>query len=165
LTAVKWAAEPAAVGQKVTAMAYGARPTEPDSMGFAKGIVSGVNLKAKLHPLLPPMTSLIAYQAPASQGSSGTPVVNEKGEAVAVNMLVGDAASTSNEGFVYALSARYVRDLLAQLRPGKTTAYVGWKSQHRCHHAMKKIAATSGGRVGSGSTDIAGDSGATHKHD
>jgi S1-C subfamily serine protease len=165
LTAVKWAKAPARVGEKVTTMAYGSRPRSPESMAFSQGEISGINLTAKLNALLPPASSLIAYQAAAPEGASGAPLIDGKGEAAGVNVLVGDQSGRASDDYLYALSSAYVRRRLAQLRPGGNGAYVGWKSEHRCHDAMAKLAATMGGRRAAMPEDSRGMSMEDHGHE
>lgn len=50
----------------------------------------------------------LMYSIPALQGSSGSPVVNRKGELVAVNY----AGITGTQGFNYGIRVRYLRELI-----------------------------------------------------
>ena len=80
----------------------------------------------------------------AAKGKGVSDPKDLEGKTVAVNTLTSSRSGTATEGFVYALSAEHVRRRLAELRPGASSAYVGWKDEHRCHGAMQQLASEYG---------------------
>lgn len=59
----------------------------------------------------------IGYDAPTLGGSSGSPVVNNHGELVAIN----NSGISTSQGFNYGVRTKYLRELLDELNKGKTT--------------------------------------------
>lgn len=57
---------------------------------------------------------VVGYDAPTLGGSSGSPVVNNKGELVAINN-----SGLQQQGFNYGVRTKYLKELLDQLKDGK----------------------------------------------
>lgn len=128
-------------GDQVIAVGYLRPPGSPAPELIATdGNVSAVDVQDTVHPLLPPLPSLILHQAPLRSAMSGGALVNEKGELVGVPTLVdtGQGGPTTQAPFK-AVTSNHVEELLGELRPGKGAVFDGWKDQHVCHGAMARL--------------------------
>ncbi|HYF25851.1 MAG TPA: serine protease [Baekduia sp.] len=134
-------------GDPITTLAFQLQAAEGDApaMTNVRGSVAAVGVRETFAPL-PPMRPLIAHQSPLTPAASGSPLLNARGEIVGVNTLVKHPRESGLEGVEYALTSRYIRTRLSQLRPGKGGALGGWQSDHdRCHHRLGQLAA--GGHI------------------
>jgi S1-C subfamily serine protease len=126
-------------GDQVTAMGY-LQPPGQKKASFIKtdGTVSSTDVSSELHPDLPALPSVTLHQAPLQLAMSGGPLVNDRGEMVGLDSLVRDG-SVPDSGPWPAVTGNWLKEWLAQLRPGKGSTYVGWKSEHRCHGALAEL--------------------------
>jgi S1-C subfamily serine protease len=138
-------------GDHVTALAYTLQSSSDASpqLVTTTGTVAAVDIKAKLHPMLPTMAPLIAHQVPLNEHGSGSPLLNAQGRVVGINTLVGEKhGAGAVEGLSYALASDYINQRLGQLHPGGGRSFTGWRDEHRCHQAMAMIAGVPGTHTG-----------------
>jgi S1-C subfamily serine protease len=136
-------------GDQVTSLSYALGSASADQnvkLARTQGTVSAVGVKAVLHRLLPPFAPLIAHQTPLNESGSGSPLLNSRSRVIGINMLVGEHhGSGALSGLEYALASNEVNHHLHELRPGPSSAYVGWEHEHKCHQQMNAIAGVRGG--------------------
>jgi S1-C subfamily serine protease len=132
-------------GDKVTALGYLQPPGQKKaSLIKTDGTVSSTNVSAEVHASLPPLPSVTLHQAPLQLAMSGGPLVNERGELIGLDTLLKDGTVAAS-GPWPAVTGNWLKDWLAELRPGKGSTYVGWKSEHRCHGTLAGLSATAMG--------------------
>jgi S1-C subfamily serine protease len=131
-------------GQTVTSIAYNAPPADterPTAAQISYGRPTEVGVSAVLHDLLPSMRPLIAHETPLTQAASGSPLLNEHGQVVGLNTLVGyPHGEGSRPDQQYAMASNEIYRLLRQLSAGPESSLSGWRDEHRCHRAMASIA-------------------------
>jgi S1-C subfamily serine protease len=110
-----------AVGRRRT-FAAGAMATLPVR-------AAGAPRSGRLSPLLPVQPGLIPLDSPLVPELSGGPVLDAAGRLVGMAQAPGLAVPWSR-----------VRALLAELRRGPRSVYVGWAQQYRCVHAQHAYA-------------------------
>jgi hypothetical protein len=108
------------------------------------GTVSSTDVSSEVHPSLPALPSAMLHQAPLQLAMSGGPLVNDRGELIGLDTLVKEG-SVGESGPWPAVTGNWLKDWLAQLKPGKGSTYVGWKSEHRCHGALAELSASAMG--------------------
>jgi S1-C subfamily serine protease len=87
------------------------------------GSVSAANIQSAPGGELPRFTQAIQHQAPTNPGDSGGPIVNDKGQVIAVTSL-GSTGGLQNAN--YAIAINKVKTLLPTLDSGKSIGNVGW---------------------------------------
>jgi S1-C subfamily serine protease len=140
-------------GARVRTVAYGLPSASSPGLQIVSttGTVAANDVKATLHPMLPPMAPLIAHQVPLGQGASGAPLLDGHGRVIGMNTLVGeDHGAGTIAGLNYALTSEFLAARLRQLRPGAEGGWTGWRGEHRCHRAMAHIAGVPGGHTDTG---------------
>jgi len=126
-------------GDHVTAMGYLQPPGQKKaSLIKTDGTVSSTDVSSELHPDLPALPSVTLHQAPLQLAMSGGPLVNDRGEMVGLDSLVREG-SVPDSGPWPAVTGNWLKDWLAQLKPGKGSTYVGWKNEHRCHGTLAEL--------------------------
>jgi S1-C subfamily serine protease len=109
------------------------------------GTVSSTDVPSEIHPDLPALPSVTLHQAPQQYSMSGGPLVNDQGELIGLNTLLKDG-SIGEAGPWPAVTGNWLKDWLAELKPGEGSTYVGWKSEHRCHGALATLSGAAMGR-------------------
>lgn len=131
-------------GQTLTSISYDAPTEHSDVTPAARtsyGRVSRVGVRATLHRLLPPMEPLIEHITPLGAAGSGSPLLNESGQVVGLNTLVGyPPGRGARDGHQYAMAGNEIYRLLRQLDEGPARTLRGWRAEHRCHRAVAVIA-------------------------
>jgi S1-C subfamily serine protease len=130
-------------GATVSSLSYAltSAGTKAPALVSTHGTVSATDVSAKLHPMLPALSPLIAHQVPLNADGSGSPLLDRRGRVVGLNTLVGfDHTASAVQGLNYALDSNFVYRQLRALRTGTDRSLTGWRSEHRCHRAMDMIA-------------------------
>jgi len=86
------------------------------------GPVSVVHLTTAASPDYPRLVSVIQHQATINPGNSGGPLVDQRGRLVGINTL----RRADTEGQNYSISVEQIRELLPDLKAGRSQAYLGW---------------------------------------
>jgi S1-C subfamily serine protease len=134
-----------AAGDRVSALGYLQPPGQKKaSLIKTDGTVSSTDVTSQVHPNLPALPSATLHQAPLQLAMSGGPLVNNRGELIGLDTLVKDG-SVGESGPWPAVTGNWLKDWLAQLKPGKGSTYVGWKSEHRCHGTLAELSAAAMG--------------------
>jgi S1-C subfamily serine protease len=132
-------------GERVSALGYLQPPGQKKaSLIKTDGTVSSTGVSSQIHPDLPALPSATLHQAPLQLAMSGGPLVNNRGELIGLDTLVKDG-SIGESGPWPAVTGNWLKDWLAQLKPGKGSTYVGWKSEHRCHGTLAELSAAAMG--------------------
>lgn len=143
-----------APGDQVTVMGFPGSLQSGSGVGQAAtvvpntGTVSQTNIQVNTNssepnfdPDLPSYQSMIVHQAPVNHGDSGGPLLNAAGEVIGINTLTNEGQA---QGQYYAISIGYAERLLADLKKGKSHAYLGWDleqvSGHSSHTAEQLLA-------------------------
>jgi S1-C subfamily serine protease len=137
-------------GDKVRTLAYAASSAEGELPQLAQleGAVQTTQAKVELHHLLPKVSPLIAYDAPVTAAYEGGPVLNERNEAIGINVLTGEHHGTGpSTNAEYALQTDwFTRQLREHLKESTNPAdehdvvWSGWRAEHkRCHHQMERV--------------------------
>jgi S1-C subfamily serine protease len=103
------------------------------------GTVASLNVSITWAPL-PKVGPLFAHQTSLSAPASGSPLIDEQGNMIALNTLVDHPSDPDTEGIEYALPANYVKKRMDELKPGSGGALGGWEAEHNeCHAAMLRL--------------------------
>ena len=149
-------------GERVTALGYLLPPDGKQRLITASGDLSAIDVPGQIHPDLPALPSLVLHQAPIQPTSSGGPLVNDRGQLVGLNTVLGEGGS----GPFNAISSSRLEELLGQLKPGQGSRFKGWGSEHgECHGAMARLSEqllVSHGGSGGKSRAPSGGSGGRH---
>ena len=132
------------VGEPVRALSYAlqASGSAAPRITLTHGTVSALNVREKFVPL-PPISPLIAHQTPLGPVASGSPLLNQRGQLIGINTLVGHPREPDVPGLEYALSSDYIRKRLRELEPGPNGTLGGWRAEHdACHHALNQLITT-----------------------
>jgi S1-C subfamily serine protease len=117
-------------GDHLTALGYPASFQNPGSatVSSTEGSVSNASVSGtQIDASLPKYPSLIQHSAALNPGNSGGPLVNDKGELVGINTLTNtEQGGRAIQGQGYAISIDHIKELLPDLRAGKSRADVGW---------------------------------------
>ncbi len=108
-------------------------PEGPQALITIPSSTAGPSGTSRLHPLLSPLEAVPLDGAVVSS-SNGGPVLDARGRLV--GMTVANAAG---QGLV--VPGRVIRTRLGELRPGKSTVYVGWRDRYRCAPKYNTFAA------------------------
>ncbi len=128
-------------GEKISALGYLQPPGQKKaSLIKTDGTVASTGVSSEVHSDLPPLPSVILHQAPLQLAMSGGPLVNEQGQLVGLDTMV-KGGTIGPSGPWPAVTGNWLKDWLAELKPGKGSTYVGWKSEHRCHGALAGLSA------------------------
>jgi S1-C subfamily serine protease len=127
-------------GDPVTAIGYLHPPGQKEpNMIKTDGSVSSVNGGGMVHRVLPVFPSLLMHQAPLQPSMSGGPLVNSQGELVGLNTVVAGGERVESGPWA-ALPSNYLKQRLAELKPGGAHLFVGWEREHvRCHHELREL--------------------------
>lgn len=117
------------IGQTVFAVGYNGAG---DYQSVTKGIISAINQRVPINNSMYPVDS-IQFDAPVSPGNSGSPLVNENGEIIA--MVTSKYNVDSYDGIGYAVDVNKIKDRLSEIieygcvqkyvKLGVTVEYVG----------------------------------------
>jgi S1-C subfamily serine protease len=116
-------------GDSVVALGYpvglqGPRPfNQSVTMVSTNGTVSVPDTPAEPGVDAPRYRSLVQHTAALNPGSSGGPLLNDRGEVVGINALTSSGAT---EGQFYAITVSRILPVLKRLREGDANEYVGW---------------------------------------
>lgn len=115
-------------GDRVMALGYPSafekEPTER-RLQASEGIVSSPSGETVLGPAAPAFPEVIQHQAPLNPGSSGGPLLNDRGEVIGINTFGSAAEQSQNQNAAIAIGR--VKSLLPDLQAGKNNGYVGWQ--------------------------------------
>jgi S1-C subfamily serine protease len=114
-------------GDPVVALGYPVSASGGKSLTSTAGVVSSVNTPLRLPaPDQPRFSNLVQTDAALGAGNSGGPLVGADGKLVGVNTILftGGAGSPSAEQG-YAIGVDRVREVLADLREGRSHAWFG----------------------------------------
>ena len=126
------------VADKVTSVGYLSPAGAPHPSVIAtQGNVNSVDVSAEVTSGLPAFPSLILHQAPLEGQTTGSALVNDRGQFIGLNVVIPGEASS---GPFNAVTSNYIRKRLGELTPGTGGALHGWEDQHKCHGQMAKIA-------------------------
>jgi S1-C subfamily serine protease len=112
-------------GDPVVALGYPVSASGGRSLTSTAGVVSSVNTPLRLRaPEEPRYSNLVQTDAALAPGNSGGPLVGADGRLVGVNTIIL-AGSTSAAGQGYAIGVDRVREVLDDLRRGRSRAWFG----------------------------------------
>ncbi len=115
------------VGEPITALgfpgAFEERITDREFQA-TQGTVSSGTTEAFGGPDFPLLPAVVQHQAPINAGNSGGPLFDGEGRVVGVNTFSGAQEGSQNQNGAIAIDR--VKALLADLRQGRDTGYVGW---------------------------------------
>lgn len=118
-------------GQKVTVLGYPVSLQQTPDVSASKlvatsGTVSNPDVSATIGSSGPKYPSLIQHQAPVNHGNSGGPLVNQYGQLIGINTLANTGQAGEVQGQYYSISIDHAKDLLPDLKKGKSIANLGW---------------------------------------
>lgn len=117
-------------GERVTALGYPANFQNPEqaTLSSTDGSVSNPTLRdTEIDGSLPQYPDLIQHQAPLNPGNSGGPLVNRFGELVGINTLTNtEQGGRPIQGQGYAISIDHIKEVLPDLKAGRSAANLGW---------------------------------------
>jgi S1-C subfamily serine protease len=153
LTAIRFGnSDEVTAGDKVSALGYLQPPGQKKaSLIKTDGTVSSTSVSSAVHDDLPPLPSVTLHQAPLQLSMSGGPLVNEQGELVGLDTML-KGGTVGDSGPWPAVTGNWLRDWLRELKPGKGSTYVGWKSEHRCHGVLATLSGNAMGAHPKGHT-------------
>jgi S1-C subfamily serine protease len=116
-----------AQGDPVVALGYPVSASGGKSLTTTAGVVSSVKTPLRIpSPDQPRLTNLVQTDAALGAGNSGGPLVGADGRLVGVNtILFTGAADAPSAEQGYAIGVDRVRDVLADLRDGRSRAWFG----------------------------------------
>jgi S1-C subfamily serine protease len=129
------------VGEPVVTLTYGARAAEAERPRPTRvqGTVAAVDVLERFTPL-PPTGPFIAHRTSLPAAASGSPLLDGNGKMIGLNTLVAHPRKPDVPGVEYALTSKYIRKRLGELRRGVGGALGGWEAEHNaCHAALEKL--------------------------
>ena len=111
-------------GDPVVAIGYPVSASGGRSLTSTAGVVSSVNTPLRLRlPEQPRYSNLVQTDATLAPGNSGGPLVGADGRLVGVNTIILTGVAGAGQG--YAIGVDRVRQVLGDLRRGRSTAWFG----------------------------------------
>ena len=114
-------------GERVIALGYPANASLADDLSVSEGIISIVQTQFDQRTLdVPRYPNVLQTTAAINPGNSGGPLLNSSGEVIGVNSAgITDLGGRTIQGQAYAIGIDRVKEITAELRAGKSRAWLG----------------------------------------
>ena len=114
-------------GERVIALGYPANASLTDDLSVSEGIISIVQTQFDQRTLdVPRYPNVVQTTAAINPGNSGGPLFNGQGEVIGVNSAgITDLGGRTIQGQAYAIGIDRVKEITAELRTGKSRAWLG----------------------------------------
>jgi S1-C subfamily serine protease len=137
------------------------QPKEAHRFTATHGTVAASDVSVSFSRSLPDFKSVVEHQAPLTATAAGGPLLNSKGQIVAINTLLNQYDKHSPAAMAnlsYGISSDYTKRRLSHLKPRRTSFYRGWATEHQCHQPFEHLVMAYRGLPG------AAHGGAMHEH-
>jgi serine protease Do len=127
------------------------QPKKAHRFTATHGTVAASDVSMSFSKSLPDFKSVVEHQAPLTATAAGGPLLNAKGQIVAIDTLLNQFDNHSPAAMAnlsFGISSDYIKQRLAQLKPRRSSFYRGWATEHQCHSPFEQLVMAHRGTAG-----------------